>query len=83
MLLEDYGKSHLENVLLKKTENPGLRDDQIITPGLSIELHGRTFSVGVSEQCRLLGVARSNYYWWLRHKDQIKSMMSPSGDTIF
>jgi len=73
LLLEEYGKSQLENVLLKKTENPGPRDEQIITPELSIELHGRTFSTGVSEQCRLLGVARSNYYWWLRHKDQIKS----------
>lgn len=29
--------------------------------------------MSISEQCRLLGVARSNYYWWLRHKDQIKS----------
>ena len=29
--------------------------------------------MSISDQCRLLGVARSNYYWWLRHKDQIKS----------
>lgn len=29
--------------------------------------------MSISEQYRLLGVARSNYYWWLHHKDQIKS----------
>ena len=25
----------------------------------------------ISEQCRLLGVSRSSYYWWLGHKDAI------------
>ena len=29
--------------------------------------------MSISDQCRLLGVARSNYYWWLHHKDQVKS----------
>ncbi len=29
--------------------------------------------MSISEQCRLLGVARSNYYWWLHHKDLIQS----------
>jgi len=31
-LFAEYGKSQLENVLLKKTENLELRNEQIITP---------------------------------------------------
>jgi|GEM_PF-1393341 len=45
----------------------------IITPGLSVELHGKTFTMSISEQCRLLGISRSSYYWWLAHKERLSS----------
>ena len=34
-------------------------------------MHGKVFTMDISEQCRLLGVSRSSYYWWLGHKDAI------------
>ena len=45
----------------------------IITPGLSVELHGKTFTMSISEQCHLLGLSRSSYYWWLGHKERLLS----------
>ena len=38
---------------------------------LSVEVDGKVFTMSISEQCRLLGVARSSYYWWRNHKDII------------
>ena len=42
-------------------------------PGLSKVINEKVVKLSISEQCRLLGLARSSYYWWLRHKDVVKS----------
>lgn len=40
-------------------------------PGLSVEVHGKVFTMGMSKQCRFLGVSRSSHYWWPGNKDAI------------
>lgn len=50
-----------------------MRNEQIVTPELSLDIQGKRITLSISEQCRLLKLARSSYYWWLRHQHVVKS----------